>query len=356
VVQTCPSASDGPSIVVNAVEDAHRALIANPSTQLPPPCVLTAFARLSTPVPDSLNTHAIDLATAIARRGGNQRELHQSEVLLYSRTHRYAEVSRAYDALVAVDSQPAIDLVRAAVVAAHQRADTTALLHLLTRNVSRSDAPPIFRNELNVLRQTAALHGAINEARGLIRQNPKYLVGYPSLIGNFGTLGASDSVVAYIRRAIAQGATRASLASAIDPLVNTLLRHAALYGSAYGWEPQIAAASRVDSTLTTSSTKFLVASLTVQSADAQIADIGVAINGTSFATQTVGASSAGAASSDRTAGCRRVAPLVASLTLAEAKMRDGGDRYSGGGASQVGAAIAGERSRLAALHDVCARS
>src|SRR3954468_13234283 len=95
IMQTCPSASDGPSIVVNAVEDAHRALVTNPSTPLPPPCVLSAFARLTTALPDSLDAHAIGLATELARRGGNQRELRESEVLLYSRAHRYADVSRA---------------------------------------------------------------------------------------------------------------------------------------------------------------------------------------------------------------------------------------------------------------------
>jgi len=355
IMQTCPSASDGPSIVVGAVEDAHRALVANSSTPLPPPCVLTAFAHVPTAVPDSFNTHAIDIAAELARRGGTQRELLESEVLLYSRAHRYADVSRAYDALAAVTPQPSIELARAAIVAAHQRADTAGLLRLLTKTASRSDAPPILRNELNVLRQVGALHSAIAEARGLVRQNPKYVAGYPSLIGNFGTLGLADSVVVYIRRALAQGATRASLASVVDPLVNTMLRQAALYGSAYGWEPRIAAATRVDSALSTASTKFLVASLIVQAADPQITQIDAAVNGTSFGPRMLGATPASSLSS-RSSGCARVAPLLASLSVAEGRMREGGDRYSGGGAAQVAGAISAERSRLTALQDVCART
>ncbi len=216
-MQTCPSAADGPSIVVGAVEDAHRAFVANPSTPLPPPCVLVAFAHVPVAVPDTINAHAIALAAELARRGGTQRELHESEVLLYSRAHRYAEVSRAYDALAATDPQPSIELARAAIVAARQRADTATLLRILTRTTARSDAPAILRSELNVLRQVAALHSAIAEARGLVRQNPKYVAGYPSLVGNFGTLGMADSVVTYIRRALANGATRASLTSTVDP-------------------------------------------------------------------------------------------------------------------------------------------
>jgi hypothetical protein len=356
VMQTCPTPSDGPTIVVNAVEDAHRALVANPSTPLPPPCVLTAFARLTGPVPDSVETHAIDVASALARRGGNPRDLHESEVLLYARAHRYADASRAYAALAAANPQPAMDVVRAAIVAAHERSDTAGLLRLLTRNASRGDASPAMRAELTILRQVGALHSAINEARGLVRQNPKYLAGYPSLVGNFGTLGQPDSVVAYLRRALGQGATRASLTSALDPLVNTMLRHAALYGAAYGWDAPIAAASRVDSTLSSPSTKFLVASLIAQMVDPEVGEIGALVSGTSYAPRALGGAAPGGASANRAAGCGRIAPLLASLTVAESRMRDGGARYSGGGAAQVSAALAGERTRLTDLQAVCAQS
>jgi hypothetical protein len=350
---TCPSPADGASLVVNAVEDAHRALVANPSTPLPPPCVLVAFARINAPTPDSVNAHAIDLAAELTRRGGTQRELHESEVLLYSHAHRFADVSKSYDALVAVEPQPPIDVARLAIAAAHQRGDTATLIRLLTKNAPRADAPPILRSELNVLQQVGALRTAINEARGLVRQNPKYVAGYPSLVGNFGTLGAADSVVSYIRRALAQGATRASLTAGVDPFVNTTLRHAALYGSSYGWESQIATAQRVDSALTTPSTKFLIASLIVQSAEAQIGEVGAQVTGTSFGPTVLGAATS--APSMRAAGCRRVAPLLASLTLAERKLREGGDRYSGGGASQVGTALGAETARLTDLQAVCSK-
>lgn len=360
VMQTCPSASDGPSIIVNAIEDAHRALEANASTPLPPPCVLTAFARLTNPVPDVLETHAIDLASALARRGGNQRDLHESEVLLYARAHRYADVSRAYDALAAVEPMPSMDVARAAIVAAHERADTAALVRLLARNASRGDASPALRAELNVLRQVGALHTAINEARGLVRQNPKYLAGYPSLVGNFGTLGEPDSVVAYVRRALGQGAARSSLTSALDPLVNTMLRHAALYGSANRWATPIAAAERVDSALSSPSTKFLVASLLVQMAEPSIAEISALVNGTSYTPRALGVPSGAAlgaeSAASRVAGCRRIPAILVSLTIAEARMREGGSRYSGGGAAQVAAAIGGERTRLTDLQAACTRS
>jgi hypothetical protein len=133
-----------------------------------------------------------------------------------------------------------------------------------------------------------------------------------------------------------------------------MLRHAALYGSAYGWESRIAAASRVDSIAGSPSTKFLVASLIAQMADPQVGEIGAQVAGTSFGPRALGGA-ANAASSDRATGCRRIAPLLASLSVAEARMKEGGARYSGGGAAQVSAAVAGERQRLSDLQDVCAR-
>src|SRR5882672_695687 len=42
VMQTCPDPTDGPSILVNAIDEAHRALVANPNTPLPPVCLLAA--------------------------------------------------------------------------------------------------------------------------------------------------------------------------------------------------------------------------------------------------------------------------------------------------------------------------
>jgi hypothetical protein len=352
IMQTCPEPTDGPSIVVNAIEEAHRALVANPATTLPPACVVGAYAQLNTFLPDSIDAHALAIATELARRGGNQKELLAGEVVLFARANRYAEVSRTFDRLVAIDPQPSLDVMRLAIVAARQRADTASLIRLLTRASSRPDAMPAFRSELNVVRQAGALRSAIDEARGLVRQNPKYVAAYPSLVGNFGTLGLADSIVTYARRALAQGAARASLVAAVDPFVNATLRHAALYGSSYGWEKPIAAAMRVDSVLASPSTKFLVASLIVQSAEPDIAEIGALVSGTSWIAR---ASGADAASRNRASGCQRIAAVLASLSVAEAKLRDGGDRYAGGGVSQIANGLTAERGRLTDLQALCAK-
>jgi hypothetical protein len=355
VRQTCPDPSDGPSIAVNAVEDAHRALVANPTTPLPPACVVAAFARISVSLPDSLDAHALALSTELGRRGAEPRDLLPSEIILLSRTRRYADASRAYDRLLAIDPQPPIEVVRLAIAAARQRRDTAALVRILSAAVDRPDASSAMRAELNVLRQVRDLVTAINEARGMLRQNPRYVAAYPSLVGNYGTLGMADSVVTYIRRALAQGVARASVASALEPFVNAMLRHASLYSSTYtyGWDAEVSAAIRVDSALSTPSTKFLVASMIVQSVEPQVAQIGSMVSGTRLPRAT------GASADDRArnhaSGCERIASLMASAAGAESRLREGGDRYAGGGVSQLRSAVAAVRSRLTSLQEACGR-
>jgi hypothetical protein len=327
-------------------------MAANPTGPVPPPCLVTAFVRIPIVVPDSLTEHALDIAAELDRRGADRREVLESEITLLSRARRYNDVLRAYDRLVLAEPQPPLAVMRLAIVAAHQRPDTAKLLRLLSVAASRGDAPPALRAEHTVLQQVGALRSAIDESRGFIRQNPKYAAAYPSLVGNFGTLGKADSVIAYIGRALRQGVARSSLVPAVDPLVNTMLRHAALYGSTYGWEAHIAAAARLDSALATPSTKFLVASLIAQAAEPQIAELGPLIEGSSLFPRAAGS----AAPQPLTSACQRVAPLLSSLDVAAARLREAGDRYAGGGVSQLAAGIAVERDRLTALRDACART
>ena len=344
----CPGPSDGPSIIANAVNEAHRTWISNPATPLPPACVFTALAAVANSVTDSTSAHALALATEARRRGPEPRELLAAEVVLLARAHRYAEVSRTYDRLVALDSQPPLNVSRLAMAAARQRHDTASLLRVLSRTVTRTDATTAMRTEYNVIRQAGPLWAAINEARGLVRQNPRYVAAYPSLVGNFGTLGLADSVVATTRRALAAGATRAALLPSAELLVTAMLRHAALYGSTYGWETAIASATRVDSAFSAPSTKFLTAALIVYAAEARSMEIGAMV-GTPAMAPVVDAGMA----QQRASGCGRIAGVAASLDLAERRLNEGGDKYQG--AMQVRAGLSAAREKLSSVQSICSR-
>lgn len=349
--QNCPDATDGPTILAAAVEDAHRAWVANPSARLPSPCVLAAYSRVSGPVPDSLDAHALALVGELRRRGASERELLAAEVGLYARVQRYADVLRTYDRLLTVDPQPAVEVSRLALAAARYKPDTAALIRILTKTATNPEAGPLPGGELKVLRAVGPLWSAINEAKGLVRQNPKNVTAYPSLVGNFGTLGLPDSVATYLRRALAQSAPRASLSQPVDLLVTTMLRHATLYGSANRWDVSIAGASRVDSALSTPSTKFLLAALIVHSAQPEIASISSSIEGSPVLPRAAGLSK----TQDRAEACQRLAPLETRLTSAESRMKAGGSKYSRGGAAQVASAIMAVRNRIVSLEEQCGR-
>jgi len=342
---TCPDPTDGPSVVANDINEAYRAWTSNPATQLPPACVFSALARVASGVTDSTNNRGLALVAEARRRGpaSAPRDLLAAEVLLLARGRRFAEVSRAYDRLIAVDSQPPSDVLRVAMAAARQRGDTTSLIRILARAVARPDGSAMMRTEYNVVRQASQLWSAINEARGLVRQNPRYLAAYPSLVGNFGTLALADSVIATSRRALAAGATRSAILPAVETLVSAMLRHAALYGSTYGWDPVIAAAARVDSVFSAPSTKFLNAALIVYAAEARSTEIGAMVS--SLASD--------APSEQRAASCRRIPTVSASLDVAERRLREGGDQYSGAG--QVRSGLAAAREKLLALSAICSR-
>jgi hypothetical protein len=355
IMQTCPESSDGPSIIVGAVEDAHAALSANPGTPLPPACVLVAFGDVHGAVPDSISAHALAIATELDRRGTASKDLFTSQVVLLSRARRFADASRAYARLVAVEPQPPMDVAKLGLTAAREQGDTATLIRMLGTLATRPGAPQAFRTERSVVTQAKALREAIVEARGIVRQNPKYLMGYPSLVGNFGTLGWADSVASYARRALAQGATRASLTPALGTYVNSALRHSLLYGSAYGWETPIRNAKTVDAALSTPSTKFLVASLIVQGADPQLADAGALIKGASWRPLSSGAAAQAQAAQNRAAGCQRLPAIAESLDVAAAQLRAGGDKYPGGGVDQIVGGLNAERARISELQQICPR-
>jgi hypothetical protein len=342
---TCPDPTDGPSIVANDISEAYRAWTSNSSTQLPPACVFTALGRVRNSVTDSTIGRALTLVAELRRRGSEPRDLLAGEVVLLARGRRFAEVLRAYERLVAVDSQPSSDVLHVTMAAARQRGDTALLVRVLSRAIARPDASAAMRTEYNVIRQANQLWAAINEARGLVRQNPRYFAAYPSLVGNFGTLGLADSVIATSRRALAAGAARNTILPSIETLVGAMLRHATLYGSTYGWDPVIATAMRVDSAFSAPSTKFMTVALIVYAAEARSTEIGAMVSAP--ATDA-------AAAQQRATGCGRIPSVSSSLDLAERRLREGGDQHAGAG--QVRSGLSAARQRLTSLSEICSRA
>ena len=133
--------------------------------------------------------------------------------------------------------------------------------------------------------------------------------------------------------------------------VTATLRHATLYGSTYGWDARSPRRSRVDSALTSPSTKFLVASLLVQSAEPAIAEISSLVSETALSPRRTDAAARDQAELRRAAACRRIAPTSQRFDAAQTYLRNGGDRVAAGGVQQLTAALTAGQSTLATLQD-----
>ncbi|HKS07203.1 MAG TPA: hypothetical protein VJR92_12920 [Gemmatimonadaceae bacterium] len=338
IAQTCPDSSDGPSIVVDAVETAHRAIAANPATTPPPVCLVAAVAQLQT-VADSTREHTLAVAAAIGRRGTAPAELLASEMILLSGLERYDDVSRTYERLVAVDSAPAFDVVRVALGAAHVRADTVALTRIITKTATRSGAPPAFRTEGEVLRNVGRLWTAVNQAGSILRQYPSTVNQYPAIVANFATLALPDSVALYARRGLANGATRTTLTPSIESFVSTMQRQAFLYGSGYKWEQALAGVTRVDSAMSIPSTKFLMASFTVQFVAPMVSEAGGDVGSKDAARHT--------------AACQTMTRASSTLDAADANLRAAGNRPTADAVSSLGAALRATRAQIATASARC---
>jgi hypothetical protein len=337
--QTCPAPDDGPTIVVEAIESAHRAIAANPATMPPPVCLVAAVAQLQTPIADSTREHALSVAAAIGRRGNAQAELLVSEMMLLSGLERHADVSRTYDRLLAVDSAPSFEIVRIALGAAHARADTATLARIVAKTASRSGAPAAFRTESDVLRNVGRLWTAVNQAGDILRQYPRTVNQYPSIVANFATLALPDSVAAYARRGVANGATRAALMSSIESFASTMQRHAWLYGSAYNWDRALTGAMRVDSALSIPSTKFLMASFAVQSVSPAVADASGDVDSNDAAR--------------RATACQALTRASSTLEAADAHLRAAGNRPTADAVNSLDAALRATRNRVTELRARC---
>ncbi len=141
----------------------------------------------------------------------------------------------------------------------------------------------------------------------------------------------------------------------MDALVATMLRHAALYGSTDGWDAPVADAFRVDSALSSPSTKYLVAAVIVYAAETQIADISVVVGDAPQAAH-LNDPTAPLQGSQRAGACQRLGPLGAQLGSADAHLRDGGDRYTAVNVTALTAGLSAAHAKLTSLQEACSRA
>ena len=92
-----------------------------------------------------------------------------------------------------------------------------------------------------------------------MKADRKWTGGYATLASIYGELEEPDSVLFYIRRGRAAGASRQELATSMRSLIGGLIRYAEIQEASDAWEKSLPIAFDVDSLLSEPESRYLVA-------------------------------------------------------------------------------------------------
>src|SRR5207248_6069063 len=113
--------------------------------------------------------------------------------------------------------------------------------------------------EYRVLRQVGWLRALIDTVHRAMKADPKRTGGYASLASIYGNLEEPDSVLVYVRKGLSARASRREMSASMQSLIGGLIRHAEIQDAPDVWEKSLPIAFDVDSLLSASETKYLVA-------------------------------------------------------------------------------------------------
>jgi hypothetical protein len=255
----CPDSSDPASLVDVMVDKAFGAYRGNAGA-LPPSCLperLSASPYLHT---DSAVVQSLALADALLKRNPDDGPLLAARVILLDRMRRYKEIDAAVsDVFGASPALVTYDLERIAVGAAFRTADTANIRKHLSIGAGRFGKDRPFGAELAIFEQLPRLRALPDTVRRRMRADKTLTLGYANLVSIYGNLDMPDSALAYTRVALKNGVERSVVAKSLESLIGTALRHAQFMSAPDVWEKTLPRAEKIDSTLSTQASKYLLA-------------------------------------------------------------------------------------------------
>jgi hypothetical protein len=346
---SCPDSLETRQMIARRVNDAFAAWRASPHAPLPQGCVYEAIARSPRSYTDSTVLAALALSAETLRRSPDDRLTLSTRVTLLYRAGRYAEVIPAFDALfMAGPSRLTQDHYRLAVGAAMQLHDTSAIINRLANASQRFGSVAMFSREYDVWRQLPRLRLVVDTVRRRLVGQPTLVEAYSILASAYGNLDQVDSALVYTRIALKRGVSRPVVATALESLIGRELRRAELVALPEVWRATLPVALRIDSTMSTPATNYLVALSTAElvADGARLArdiDYGIetgAPNG--FGRTEVKADGAVV---HRVMTCGRLAELKGMVSDSRARLAAGGERF----APQAAPAIRSGLDRASAI-------
>jgi hypothetical protein len=328
----CPDSLETRQMLAQRMNDAFAAWRAAPQGTLPPGCVYAAIARSPLSYTDSTILAALALSGEVLRQSPDDRLTLSARIPLLYRAGRYTEVVPAFDALfMAGPSALTQEHYRLTIAAAMQLHDTSAIVNRLANASQRFGSVAMFSREYDVWRQLRRLRLVVDTVRRRLEAQPTLVEAYSILASAYGNLDQVDSALAYTRIALKRGVSRPVVATALESLIGRELRRAELVGLPDVWQRTLSVAIRIDSTMSTPATKYLVALATAElvADGARLArdiDFGIesgAVNG--FSRTEVRANGAVV---QRVMTCGRLNELKGMIVESRARLAAGGDRFA----------------------------
>jgi hypothetical protein len=368
--QTCPDATDTPDILAYYLEVAYRTFQKDSSAELPPPCLLAAITRSSARAlpttaadhgptrwleiqrsfPDSTFAHALALTDASLRRAANDTSLLETRVTLLGRVHRFGEVVAAFDLFIARDSAGGtLSDYKLAISSARRSADTVAMLRYLTAATAKFPTGSQLATELKVLREVPRLRSLTDSVRRAMRADPSLTLGYASLVSIYGSLDEPDSTLAFLRRGLAHGVPRKTMATSLQSLIGALLREAQISDAPDIWERTLPVAIDIDSAMSTPETKHLVALTIFHAAEGRL-DVrnfylpALEIHRGYPPIESIDVTRVPTVPTDP--ACPSITAMIELLTHADERMTSGGNQFAPQTASTIVAGLRGMRGQL----------
>jgi len=255
----CPDDADPATVVDVMVDKAFGAYRAN-QAMLPQSCLVERVSDSPYLHTDSAVVQALALTDALLKRTPENGPLLVARVVLLDRTRRYKDIDAAVSDVFGVN--PALityDLERMAVGAAFRTADTANIKKHLSIGAGRFGKDRPFGAELAIFEQLPRLHALPDTVHRRLRADKSLIIGYSNLASIYGNLDMPDSALAYTRLALRHGVDRSVVATALESLIGTTLRHAQFMNGPDVWEKTLPRAEQIDSTLSMPASKYLLA-------------------------------------------------------------------------------------------------
>lgn len=340
-----------------AVDRAYKSWRADSSGPIPPACLYEALAKDPLVHSDSAVLQSLALSAELLKRTPDDPATLAARLVLLFRAGLFAEVGPTFNNLSAADGSRAIlSAYKLAIASSMRTHDTAAMRRYLGNASAKFPAETQIAAAYRVLLQVPRLRALVDTVQRVIRKDPSMIDGYLSLTSIHGSLNQSDSALHYATVALRRRIPRSDVGKSMESLIGATLRNAQLLIDPDVWRATLTVALTIDSTLSTSASKYLIA-LTLSEIVADKTRLALtAVTGpmvdsrTGLSRQIV---TKGTEAHFRVLTCEKLVEMNAEIALAAKYLDAGGDRFAPQTVPTIRAGLQQMREKIAMTQALC---